>query len=119
MSFNGTVAFEHLAERLPEIWDGIERDCETWQVITRENRAFVIGPPSICGRVLGLYDSEYGWPREIHVDGAFSLQDVVPRPRHHPFIMRGGRCVAVVVSAEEYRDILKSFALFEGAGDLF
>ena len=107
MRFNGTVRLGDLGARLQQICEGVEKNAEVWQVAINHDRAFVIGPRTICGRVFGLYDAEYGWPKELHVDRAFSVQDLVPGHRRHPVLVRGDREIAVAISMNEYRDILR------------
>ena len=90
-----------------KICDGIEKHSEVWQVQVSPDKKCVVGPARMLRRVLGLYDVEYGWPREVHLDDAYTSEQLVPGHRHHPFLCRNGVCVAVVVSLSEYEDILK------------
>lgn len=74
----------------------------------RGNTAFVIGPQSICGLVLGLAgDPEYGWPVNVDAGKVNSIRDISPGNRRHQFITRDGKCVAVVVQLCEYETIKK------------
>jgi len=72
-----------------------------------------LGPETICGPALGLVDSEYGWPTPIQVEDIKSVWDICPQQMRHPFICRGGVCLAVSIRVWEYESI-KSKA--RGAG---
>jgi len=101
---------------------------------------FVLGPGHICGRVLGLYDMEYGWPAFRDLDRVRGADDLEPGRHHHPIIRcpapdgapnerpsttqderyfniflapEGGRAVACVMISE-YRDILERLAKNSG-----
>lgn len=106
-------------------------------MVTDENSVeFVLGPGHICGRVLGLYDMEYGWPAFRDLDRVRGADDLAPGRHHHPIIRcpapegapkerpsttrderyfniflapEGGRAVGCVMISE-YRDILKRLA---------
>ncbi len=107
MSIKGRISIENLARRLYDICEGIEQNGDVWEVVGPEGRVFMLGPPSVCGRVLGLYDVEYGWRNEVHIDDAYTTHQLMPGHRYRPFLMREGRCVAVAVHLSEYEDILK------------
>ncbi len=77
------------------------------EVDNERGGSFIVGPERLCGRVLGLYDAEYGWPSDVHIDGHFDATDLVPGPRRHPFLLIGKRCVAVAISRGEYETILR------------
>jgi hypothetical protein len=107
-----SISIEELARRLHAVCDGIERNGEVWEVrADLRGQSFILGPPSICGRVLGLYGEEYGWPEEVRIDEGCKPSALLPGRRRHPFLTRQGRCVAVAVSRREYEDILASLEL--------
>jgi len=67
--------------------------------------AFVLGPPDVCGQVMGLIDAEYGWPAPVQLADVRSVDDLRPSPRRHPFLFDGAACLAVSISAGEYAAI--------------
>ena len=76
----------------------------------------MLGPESVCGRVFGLVDVEYGWPHMVNIDSSFSAGDLVPGIRRHPVLVRQGRTVAVAVSRGEYDAIMKLLQPTESQG---
>jgi hypothetical protein len=65
--------------------------------------AFVLGPLSVCGRVCGLIDPEYGWPQRVDVEETTELESLMPGRRRHPFVYLDGKCVAVGIRTGEYQ----------------
>ena len=98
-----------MAERIVEVCAGIEQHNDVWEVGSPGEWTFILGPMSICGRVMGLYDEEYGWPSPVNIDQKFAPSDLAPGHRSHPILMRGGRPVAIAIGKGEYEDILKKF----------
>jgi hypothetical protein len=106
----GTVSLEDLRAHFPAICEGILHNGEVWKVTAGEfDPDFVLGPERICGRVLGLYDVEYGWPEPVLIDGEFDLHDLIPGNRRHPILMKNGKCVAVAVHLNEFHEIVNRF----------
>jgi len=104
------------SNELLEQLDGILSDISTSQVVYfvtgevenwRGDKVFVLGPRSICGKVLGLIDVEYGWPKNVKVDDIESIQDLAPSYRRHPFIYRDNKCLAVGIQVIEYEMIME------------
>jgi hypothetical protein len=75
----------------------------------KSDRRFVLGPESICGRVFGLVDPEYGWPKIIEIDTISDISDVCPETRRHPCLCHGNNCCAVGIRMTEYEMIKKKF----------
>jgi len=69
--------------------------------------SFVLGPPDVCGGVVGLVDPEYGWPHVIDVGDVNTLNDIMPGYRLHPFLHRGSTCLAISITIHEYEMIRK------------
>jgi len=92
-----------LDKRREEILEGIAVRGDVWEV-EADGGTFVLGPYSVCGQVIGLYDEEYGWPEPVDADGP--IENYIPGGRRHPFIQRRGQVVAVAVSPAEYADLL-------------
>jgi hypothetical protein len=63
---------------------------------------FALGPPATLGRVFGLIDEEYGWPRPIQVADVRAVPDLMRGRRYHPLLFQGDDCVALSISLEEY-----------------
>ena len=123
-----TITASELIGRLHEVLDEIHRNSVVYIVKTSSQAAeckglprgmidssggvtFVLGPPPTCGRVLGLVDEEYGWPKHVEVQGIKALEDLVPKWRCHPFIYRGSALLAVSIMIGEYEDIIANSAL--------
>jgi hypothetical protein len=79
----------------------VELDTPTF----RGDREFVLGPAAVCGAVLGLVDSEYGWPHPVEAREVEDVMELAPGYRRHPFIYRNGECLAVGIQMSEYKDI--------------
>ena len=108
METKGSISLEELVSRIGEICDGIARNGDVWRIsLGADESYFVLGPESVCGRVLGLFDEEYGWPKVVPIDRPFSSRELVPGRRCHPILTLAGHCVAMAVSAREYEEILK------------
>jgi hypothetical protein len=61
MRTKGTISLNDLCRRLCDVCEGIERNGDIWAVdMGREGQAFILGPLSVCGRVLGLFDADTG-----------------------------------------------------------
>ena len=106
MVVKGQISVQELASRIQHILDDIEQDGSIWQIATGQPGGdFVLVPAAIAGEVIGLCDAEYGWPVEVRVDGKFAPEDLIPRSRRHPFLVRSGRRIAGVIQRSEYRDI--------------
>lgn len=102
---NGTLTLDELAARRAEILDAVAERGEVWEVtLPNAPKGFVLGPERILGRVVGLYDEEYGWPARVEADAP--VAEFVPGARRHPFIHRGDRLLAVSVSRGEYDDLV-------------
>lgn len=68
--------------------------------------SFILGPPSL-GAVFAIYDDkEYGWPVDIEAAEVRSIEDLMPRHRRHPVIVRDGTPVAMSIHQGEYDDLL-------------
>jgi hypothetical protein len=63
---------------------------------------FTLGPPETLGRVFGLIDDEYGWPRPIQVADVRAVGDLMPGRRSHPLLFQGDDCRALSISIAEY-----------------
>ena len=69
------------------------------------SKEFILGPPEICGNVLGLVDPEYGWPVMVDLNSVTSIRELAPSHRRHPFVYLNGECVAVGIQMTEYAEI--------------
>jgi hypothetical protein len=104
------IASEKLLKHLDEVLDELAIGMTVYFVTTeaenwRGDSEFVLGSPDVCGRVLGLVDEEYGWPKTVDADGVSCVSQMAPSYRTHPFIVRAGKTVAVGIQVCEYRDI--------------
>lgn len=74
---------------------------------------FVLGPEAVCGKVIGLYSEEYGWP--AIVDAAFvkDISVLAPGYHRHPYVTYEGACLAVGVHVSEYDEIKKQYGTSE------
>jgi hypothetical protein len=71
----------------------------------RGHHEFVLGPPSVCGDVVGLVDEEYGWPALVMAADISHISHLAPAYRRHPFIYRDKQCLAVGIQMSEYEQI--------------
>lgn len=128
MRVHEIVPFDELLARLDGILDRVVRDGAIFLVEASPSLvgavpagmvrpdgsvAFAIGPPETCSPV-GLVDPEYGWPAIVDVEGVQEAADLLPRRRHHPFLHRDGRLVAVSVMIDELERLRR---LREGPAD--
>ena len=105
---NGRDVMSVLSSVLDEIVrDGTVFIVETEEPNWRGDSAFVLGPESVCGAVLGLIDPEYGWPKKIDMEHVGSIAELAPSHRQHPFVYRNDTCVAVSIQVSEYEMIKK------------
>jgi hypothetical protein len=72
---------------------------------------FALGPPDPLGRVFGLIDEEYGWPRPIQVADVRAVADLMPGRRDHPLVFRGDDCLALSISIAEYHRLRQEDAV--------
>jgi hypothetical protein len=102
---NGPLTLEELDARRAEVFAGIAERGELWRIETPADGAFVLGPAEVLGRVVGLYDEEYGWPTPVKSDAP--VRDFIPLRRRHPLIVDGQRPIAFAVRPGEYEDIVR------------
>src|SRR6266404_5248269 len=111
----GPITIEELVTRLQEMLLEIANNGEIWQVEKEPaGQIFLLVSPSVGGKVLGLYDCEYGWPAEVNLDKEFNPGQLTPGSRSHRFLFHHGRCVAVALAIGEYKDIQKKHQISEG-----
>ena len=102
-----TIRLESLAQRLPEVLADIGTMDSVWRVQTSKGESdFILGSPANCGRVLGLYDVEYGWPTPVDLDQPWTIEDLVPGPRRHPVLMLRKAERGFAISLSEYQEII-------------
>jgi hypothetical protein len=110
ISQRGTVFLVHMgqAEQTPGVISGL--------VSGASEVVFALGPAEVLGKVFGLIDEEYGWPRPISVAAVKTAWDLMPRHRCHPVLCRGDQAVAMSISIEEY-DLIVSRTSSGPGGD--
>jgi hypothetical protein len=125
MTGQKTISERELASRWLEVLEEVHRDGVVYLVQTENppstgmpvglidddgRISFVLGPPSICGRVLGLFDEEYGWPAPLEVVDITGIDDLCPSRRRHPAILRNSVCLALSIMFQEYSMIRRQLA---------
>jgi hypothetical protein len=94
-----------LLRNLDQTLDEIYQDGVVYIVTAGAIPAFALCPERICDRVLGLVDSEYGWPEMVDPGKVAALTDIAPGYRRHRFIIKNGVCLAVGIRVGEYETI--------------
>lgn len=90
-----------------------------------EGNNCVIGPYEIFQDICGLFDLEYGWPKEISelsvVGNSEILQDsnlIFPSYRCHPFISscnppENKRIIAISINEDEFEEMRKRHKILD------
>jgi hypothetical protein len=80
-----------------------ESSCVLGGLVSPEGEVvFALGRPATLGRVFGLIDEEYGWPRPIQVADVRAVPDLMPGWRRHPMLFKADDCLALSISFAEY-----------------
>jgi hypothetical protein len=80
----------YLKEILNEIYKNQIQNQHIVFKVTNNKNKFVVGSEEICGRVLELFDEEYGWAKFIDVEEINNVEKIQPGNRSHPFIYEDG-----------------------------